>query len=765
MGAIAGLVFFVLSAAVLWQTNAVAHVVFKESIDESMTLVAELAAGQVDVSKHAVLQRPEQHNGREYQEVVAPLRRLLAAAPQLKYIYTLRNSPEGPRFVVDAAEPIDSDGDGVIDQATLNDVYLDHDAAMLAALADCRTAVSDQPYKDKWGTFISAYAPIRRADGTLEGVVGVDVVASDYARRLSRMDRATMLGGGAAALASVLLGLVVSAVQSRRRHAMRGLSLSEARTRLVIDTALDAVVAIDEDGRVTEWNTQAAHTFGYSREEAMGRCLADLIIPVDQRRAHAEGLARFKSTGLHTMLNRRVEARAVRKDGRYITIELSITHAVAHGVSTFNAFLRDISDRKAAEQEILGARQRAEVANQAKSEFLANMSHEIRTPMTAILGFADLLEEFGDTPTLRDSRIDAIRTIKRHGHNLLAVINDILDLSKIEAGKMSIEQVPCSPGALAVDTCDLLQVRARDKGIALECRVEPSLPAAVLTDPVRLRQILINLIGNAVKFTESGSVRVRGWGESAEDGRVRVNFEIVDTGIGMTPEQVSRLFGAFEQADTSMARRFGGTGLGLRISQRLAGMLGGEIRVSSALGRGTSMTLSLSVEPSMESPVKTGTSHEPPQAVAASGGGPPLGGCRVLLAEDGKDNQRLIAFHLQRAGAEVVIVENGHGVLERLTAPDDNGPRLLDPSPFHVILMDMQMPEFDGYSTARWLRDRGCALPIIALTAHAMSSDREKCISAGCDDYTTKPIDRSQLIALCSRAFRGEYTRARRPAA
>ncbi len=392
----------------------------------------------------------------------------------------------------------------------------------------------------------------------------------------------------------------------------------------------------------------------------------------------------------------------------------------------------------------------AEAANSAKSEFLANMSHEIRTPMTAILGFGDILLEHGDLENAPPERIEAAQTIKRNGEYLLGIINDILDLSKVEAGKVKVERIACNPCTLIADVASLVRVKADGKNLAFSTEYVGQVPEIIRTDPTRLRQILINLIGNAIKFTEIGGVRLITRLVEDDDQPV-MQFDVLDTGIGMTEEQVARLFQPFMQADASTTRKFGGTGLGLTISKRFAAMLGGDITVvESTPGVGTRFrftvgTGALDGVTMISDPVATTALATCAAQTGESGHRLPLKDRRILLAEDGPDNQRLISFVLKRAGAEVTVKENGKVALEAALAAQDTG------QPFDVILMDMQMPVMDGYEAARLLRSEGYAGPIIALTAHAMPDDRQRCLDAGSDDYATKPIDRDKLIAAIGR--------------
>ena len=426
------------------------------------------------------------------------------------------------------------------------------------------------------------------------------------------------------------------------------------------------------------------------------------------------------------------------------------------------ALLVQSRQQRAARYALVTARNEADAASRSKTEFLANMSHEIRTPMTAILGYVDLLADHGDSAPNAPSREEAVETIRRNARHLLSLINDVLDLSKVEAGQMHMDRQRVRTLDLVQDALRLMDDRARQKGLALRLILDGDVPDTISTDPTRLRQVLINLLDNAVKFTDQGAVTLTLRRPDLQSGMVA--FEVADTGIGMTPEQLSRLYQPFMQADMSTTRRYGGTGLGLAITRRCVDILGGTIAVRSAPGSGTSFTFTIDagdlqgVQParlrSGESAAGEGGPLRLPSAVRQ-----PLSGVRVLLAEDGLDNQRLIRFHLERAGARVDVVDNGAKAVERV----QDSSRL---ERHDVVLMDMQMPVMDGYEAVRRLVAAGERVPIIALTAHAMPGDREKCVEAGCHDYLCKPVDARALIAAIRHAIAPgatECTVMRRP--
>ena len=392
------------------------------------------------------------------------------------------------------------------------------------------------------------------------------------------------------------------------------------------------------------------------------------------------------------------------------------------------------------------ARIQAEEAKESRGMFLANMSHEIRTPMNAIVLSIPLLLDPSLDPEERRRHAEAIR---RGGEHLLAIVNDVLDLSKIDAGGMSVERVSTPVLGTLARVLATLSPTAIAKRLDLRGGPVGAVPASIQSDPLRLGQILMNLVGNAVKFTDHGGVQVevrwicaavapRGDAEPCPTARSRIQFRVIDTGAGIAADRIEDLFQPFVQGDASTTRRFGGTGLGLAISRRLARMLGGDIQVESVPGRGSVFTLEVATG-SLDD-VAT-LDHMPTETTPAQVDGGPTRQAHVLLAEDGQDNQRLITHHLRRAGYQVTVAGNGRDAVLLATTALRQG------HPHDLVLMDMQMPEMDGYEATRALRAAGWNGPIAALTAHAASGDRERCMEAGCDHHISKPVERDTLLA------------------
>jgi len=476
-------------------------------------------------------------------------------------------------------------------------------------------------------------------------------------------------------------------------------------------------------------NAQAERTFGWARAEVLGRKLEEIIIPIAFRDAHVNGMRRFHETGEAPVVNQRLELTALHRTGREFPVELTVTSPMrVEDGFFFGAFLRDISDRRERDEELRRAKDSAEAATRAKSEFLANMSHELRTPLNGVIGHAQLLQR---DRTLNTGQREALEAISRCGSQLLDLINDVLDLSKIEAGRLEIEEAATDLTTLVGDLEYVLAEAADRKGLELTTSIAADVPRSVVLDGRHLRQVLLNLLGNAVKFTAAGQVRLAITGVDS----TRLLFEVSDTGAGIEPEALTEIFGAFAQTKTGA--RAGGSGLGLTICNHLITRMGGELKVESALGEGSRFWFSL---PMVQRP--EGAHSRAGDAERAL---PPLDArlapgerVRALVVDDSPANRHILAGLLESAGVSVITAAGGVEAIESAHAHRPN-----------IIFMDLKMNDLDGFeATRRLARDPDTAsIPVIAVTASALDDSRKTAREAGCVDYLTKPVRVQQLLA------------------
>ncbi len=531
---------------------------------------------------------------------------------------------------------------------------------------------------------------------------------------------------------------------TQERNAELAVRESESFLRRTLDSLAAFVGVCEPDGTLIQINKPAMELSPSTESEVLGLQLWNTHAfsynkeIQEQVREAVERAAGGVSSRLDA------EIRVHDDDRMFVDLQIVPMRNDADQVTHLIPSAIDISERRESQEKLAHLAAVAEAASRAKSEFVANMSHEIRTPMTAVLGYTDLLLAQEED----EEKLNHLKTIQRNGNFLLEIINDILDLSKIEAGKLDIAVERFSVPELVADVLSMMSVRATEKNLAFSVKYEGTLPQRIESDSKRLRQILINLIGNAVKFTNSGSVilTVR---EVSCDEQAKIQFNVADTGIGMSLEQQSRLFQPFSQGDASVSRSFGGTGLGLVISRRLATLLGGDISVESEPDQGSAFTCTISAgdvsnEPRIHPINETGSLEEQTPQNGAIQNNQQLS-CRVLIVDDRRDVRFLSSRILIRAGATIEECEDGMEAIERFESDSD----LL--AKIDLVLLDMQMPRLDGYQTATRLRSLGFTKPIVALTADAMQSDMSRCIEAGCNEFLSKPIDSAQLIEAVSR--------------
>ncbi|MFC4057820.1 response regulator [Planomonospora corallina] len=533
----------------------------------------------------------------------------------------------------------------------------------------------------------------------------------------------------ALALTQLLMGglVMISCAERRRQFAEEDLIHREEQVGAIIEAAGEAFIAVDRHSRIIRWNSQAEATFGWSAEEAMGRNPVELIIPEEQRAFHAANLQRALSRGALPTSGSYLEIEALRHDGTVFPAEMTVWSSSTADGTTFNTFIRDVTARKRADAELAAARDEALAASRMKSEFVANMSHEIRTPLNGVIGMTTLL---------LDTELDArqrgyLTTVQNSADALLTVINDILDFSKIEAGKLDIDPVDFDVRVLVEDVVSLMAATAQAKGLEIAAVVNPAIPPALHGDVHRIRQVLTNLVSNAVKFTERGEVVVEvAVGPAEGDSGLRqVLFSVTDTGIGIPADRQESLFDAFTQADASTTRRYGGTGLGLTISRQLVELMTGTMGVTSTVGVGSRFHFTL-----------------PLPGAAAPPAAPPcqstdLAGVRVLVVDDNRTNRTVVRDLLTGWGMRALTAPDGLSALDLLRESAAVG------DPFTLALLDMHMPDLDGLQLARAVVAdpalSGTRLAMLTSTNHAGEAQTAR--ECGIEVYLTKPVRASQL--------------------
>jgi PAS domain S-box-containing protein len=542
----------------------------------------------------------------------------------------------------------------------------------------------------------------------------------------------TLLGVGGIALA---IGVGIRMVE--RERAQHTLRASEQRFRALVEHSSDAIALLGRNLDVMYASPSTERLLGYGAADLVGRSFFEIVHPDDVRLVREYHAKSLREPGQPCV----GECRFRHADGTWRWIEgVGVNHFDDPAISAIVLNYRDITDRKQAELQLQEAKEAAEAASRAKSEFLANMSHEIRTPMNGIIGMTQLAMQ----ATTEQEQQEYLGLVKSSGDALVTLINDILDLSKIEAGRVDLESIAFTPHHVVADTIRVLEWGAREKGLEVRCEFGPALPAVVRGDPSRFRQVLLNLVGNAIKFTASGHVIVHVDADDRTDtASVPLHVRVVDTGIGISEDEQKIIFEKFTQADGSTSRKYGGTGLGLAISARLALLMGGRLWVESAPGRGSTFHFTARFETSDEPSLPHAAAHGEP--MTAAHGRPALS---VLLAEDNAVNQLLAMRLLEKRGHRVTPAVNGLEALEILARQS-----------FDMVLMDVQMPEMGGFEAAAAIRAReagsGRHQPIVAMTAHALDGDRERCLKGGFDGYIAKPISERELFAVIEEVMAG----------
>ncbi|QDU36859.1 Aerobic respiration control sensor protein ArcB [Maioricimonas rarisocia] len=526
-----------------------------------------------------------------------------------------------------------------------------------------------------------------------------------------------------------ICGVVITFVditeRQRREHDL-------ARLAAIVEQTNDAVLSKDLDGVILTWNHGAEQMYGYTAEEAVGSNVL-MLFPEDRRYQLEEFLTKLRRGQPIPAF----ETVRIHKDGTPLEVALTISpiYDRDNHVIAASAIAHDISGMKSAQKA-------AESASRAKTDFLANVSHEIRTPMTSILGYADLLAKSPED----ENRDHWIATIRENGRCLLDILNDVLDLSRIEAGRVDLYREQFELNPLLSTIHSLMAVRADEKGISFQFESDGRIPRTIDSDPKLVRQILINLIGNAIKFTDEGSVRVVIRYLPAADS---IHFDVIDTGVGIPEDEQDLLFQPFMRASTDERPIHEGTGLGLAICQRLVQHLGGSLTLESQVGKGSRFSFNLLVGPNAgDSLVKLDLNCRSAEAAQEV----QLPQCRVLVVDDTRATRYLVQKMVEKAGGTVMCAFDGQKAVEVMQRSNQEG------RPFDIVLMDMRMPEMDGYEATARIRELGIQTPVIALTAHVMEGERHKCIEAGCNDYLSKPLDQQTLVDAIVRQLNAQTT-------
>lgn len=527
----------------------------------------------------------------------------------------------------------------------------------------------------------------------------------------------------------MILGLVFTMARMDRRFSVQASALesSEQRYQQIVEAALDGFVGADASGKITDWNEQAERIFGWTKSEAIGRNFAELIIPEDHHGAHSGNLEQLLVSEAGPDFNNRLEMSAIHRSGREFPAEVALSLIRKGDTRSFAAFIRDVTDRTRREEEREAAKLAAEAASRAKSEFLANMSHEIRTPLNGVMGMTDLVL---DTDLTADQR-QCLETVKISADSLLTVINDILDFSKIEAGKTNLEETDFDLRECLDIIMRTLALRADEKGLELLCEVSPEIPQFVRADSNRLRQIILNLLGNAIKFTHDGEVALKVQKDISEGEANLFHFVISDTGIGIPHDKLDAIFQPFAQADSSTTRKYGGTGLGLSISMRLVHMMGGKIWVQSETGKGSTFNFTVRLGVSETELVESGSISDPISLVSL----------KVLIVDDNQTNLRILEAMLTRWGMRTTVVGGGEQALAQLFAALKVG------DPYALILTDMHMPTMNGFTLIQLMRQvpEFAAATIMMLTSAGHQGDASRCKDLEVAAYLLKPIRQSEL--------------------
>jgi PAS domain S-box-containing protein len=720
----------------------------KGDIEEYLEGIAIAVSKQVDGDLHEKLTSPSQETSPLYLKQIDKLNKIKETFANIRYVYTCIMKDGEVYFILDPTPPGIYENN-VETKSHIMDKYdeaKDEPVIMEAFSKQHKTFLS-KPYTDRWGSFVSAYMPFKNSKGEFVGIAGVDIDAKEYSAKIARVDRAEMMCIFIGFLISILTSYIIYKKNLKITVITENLEESEKRFALVLEGMNDGIwdwEDVTKDGEY--WSPQFKKLLGYKEDEieAGYEAFLSLLHPDDTEKVKAAIRDHFEKNVPFNL-----ECRMRKKNGEYCWFRAKATTVRDENNKPVRMVgsIRDISQRKDGEsrlrdyademesksRELAIAKEQAEQANRMKSDFLANMSHEIRTPMNAVIGMTSMLLESDLQPDQR-KKLDIIH---HSGEALLEIINDILDISKIEAGKLDIEPMPFNLQTMLSDIVGLLTPRANEKGIKIDLQYTKDTPKLVIGDSGRIRQILINLISNSIKFTEFGHVLVNVKAVNTDAHNTTLRFDVIDTGIGMSAETQKKIFEKFTQGDSSTTRKYGGTGLGLAICYRLVKLMGGDIGVKSKEKKGSTFWFTLNLPICKSEDVATQLEYKATH----------FNGSHILVGEDNHINQVMITQMLEMIGCTADIANDGQETIDMLEAQH-----------YDLVLMDCMMPKINGYDATKIIRKMDGDkknIPIIALTANALQGDRQKCISVGMNDYLTKPIRKNELQAVLAKWLSG----------
>lgn len=602
-----------------------------------------------------------------------------------------------------------------------------------------------KPMSDRWGKWVTIYIPvINENTGTINAVFGMDFDSNTWNNAL-HMD---ILRSSLFVLLILLTWFFQYRILIKNRalksllqttaKAEKALQSSETRMRSITNSANDAILMMDQTGAITYWNPAAERIFGYTESEVLGKDLHHLLAPEKYHEAFKNAFPRFVETGEGSAVGKTIDLEAIRKDESVIPVQLSLSSLKIDGNWNAVGILRDTTERKIIEESLIKAKQDSEAANKAKSVFLSNMSHEIRTPLNAIIGFSQLMSREKD---LNDRQKEYINSIIKAGEHLLELINEILELSKIEAGRIVLNPSTIDLNSLCEDIRMMFSEKAKEKNLQLIFECTNELPQYIVIDEGKLRQVLVNIIGNAIKFTEEGGVAIRVQTNRDKNGKYYLIVEVQDSGPGISEDELGKLFKHFEQTNTGV-KQGSGTGLGLALSKELAQLMGGDISVSSKTGEGSIFTIKVEYN---EGNLDEIEKLETKRIISIANHDKKY---KILVVDDKVENLKVTVNLLNAVGFETVEAVNGKDAIDKLnkTRPD-------------LILMDMRMPVMDGYEAIRMIKsmEEFKNIPVVALTASTFEDEKKRIEALKIEGYIRKPFRENDLFNIIGNLLKIQY--------